>query len=136
MIKTHKQMMTELKEKDPQMYEEIQSEVKLEREKIKTKKRLGIKLIPVKDSEGFYTKKFEDEITEKHEIISEKQYTQAVRHGGTRKNSGRRKIFEKPKRVTYEFEEETLIQLKDYAKKHKKSQNELVNEAIKKLIYG
>lgn len=134
MAKTHEQIMNELKEKDPQMYEEIQKEIEQEQELIKTKKKLGIKLIPVKDSEGFYTKKFEDEITEEHEIISEKEYIQLVRHGGSRKNSGRKKIFEKSRRVTYEFEEETIIKLKDYAKKHKKSQNALVNEAVKRLI--
>ncbi len=136
MAKTHKQMMDELKENDSQMYEEIQNEIEQEQKKIKTNKKHGLKLIPVKDADGFYTKKFEDEITEEYEIISEQEYRQTVRHGGTRRNSGRRKIFEKPRRVTYEFEEETLIKLKDYAKKQKKSQNELVNEAVKKLING
>lgn len=95
----------------------------------------------VKDDEGFAAYKPKSLVSSDDIIISEMEYNKLVGNkiekyirGGTRKGAGRKRIFEKPKRVTYEFEEETLIKLKDYAKKHKKSQNELVNDAVKKLI--
>ena len=128
-----------LKEEKGEKYiEELDSKVQQEIEKHKDEE-----CVYVKNNEDYAAYKLKSLISADDIIISEKEYNKLVGNkikkytrGGSRKGAGRRKIFEKPKRVTYEFEEETLIRLKDYAKKHKKSQNELINEAVKRLING
>ena len=95
----------------------------------------------VKDFEGYAAYKSKNELIEGDSIISEKEYNELVgkkivkyTRGGTRQGAGRKRLFKNPKRATFEFEAETLIELKIYAKKNKRSQNEIVNEALKKII--
>ena len=126
-----------LKEEKGEKYiEELDAKVQQEIEKHKDEE-----CVYVKNNEDYAAYKPKSLVSADDIVISEKEYNKIVGNkiekytrGGSRKGAGRRKIFEKPKRVTYEFEEDTIIKLKDYAKKHKKSQNELINEAVKRLI--
>lgn len=123
-------------EKEKKYLEKLDKKIQQE---IKSNK--NEKSIYIKDSEGFAAYKPKSQISNEDIIISEQEYNELVGNsikkytrGGARKGAGRKKKFENPKKVTYEFEEKTLIRLKDYAKKHKKSQNELINEAVEKYI--
>ena len=128
-MKEHNEIIKKLKEQDPERYKKIQENVENRIEKL-TKSKCEY----VIDPEGYYTKIPVDEITEGYTVISEQEYKDAIGHGGPRPKSGRKKIFKDPVKATYEFEKETLIKFRDYAKKHKKSQNELLNDAVKKII--
>lgn len=56
------------------------------------------------------------------------------KRGGKREGSGRKKLYENRIKATFDLEETDVINLKDYAKKHKISKNKALHEAINILI--
>lgn len=100
------------------------------------------KCVYVKDSEGYVTKKPENEIKADEVIISKKEfeqisgieyYKQTFGRGGAREGAGRKKQYASKKRETFDLEEKDVICLKEYAKKHKISKNKALHEAISYL---
>lgn len=92
MAKSFKDLKKELKQKDPEFYNEIMTETIQEIEEIK------------------------------------KQW------GGKRPNAGRKKEYSEKVKETFDLEKSDVINLKEYAKKHKISKNKALHEAINILI--
>jgi len=101
------------------------------------------KYVYVKDSEGYVTKKLENNIQADEVIISKKAFEQisGIDHykktfgrGGARPGSGRKKQFTSKKRETFDLEESDVVSLKEYAKRHKISKNKAIHEAIENLF--
>lgn len=85
-----------------------------------------MKYVFVKDSEGYVSKKLETELSSNEKIISEKEYIQKsglkyyekkFRHGGARKNAGRKPKFSSPLKfqIRVTKEEKDFI---SYAREH------------------
>lgn len=90
MAKSFKDIKKELKEKNPELYNEIMTEAA-------------------------------------HEIEEMRKW------GGKRSNSGRKKSSVEKVKKTFELEKSDVVCLKEYAKKHKISQNKAIKEAINNL---
>ncbi len=90
-MKTHEQVMQELKNKDPESYYQIIEESNNEIEELR-------------------------------------------KWGGKRSNAGRKKEYKDKVKETFDLEKTDVINLKEYAKKHKISKNKALHEAINKLI--
>jgi hypothetical protein len=56
------------------------------------------------------------------------------KRGGKREGSGRKKLYANRVKATFDLDESDVINLKDYAKKHKISKNKALHEAINNLI--
>ena len=56
------------------------------------------------------------------------------KHGGKRPGAGRKKIYNKRVKATFDLEEADVIQLKEYAKEHKMSKNQVIKNALNNLI--
>jgi len=71
-----------------------------------------------------------------NEIISEsnKEIEEIRKWGGKRANSGRKKTDKEKIKKTFELEKSDVVSLKEYAKKHKLSQNKALHEAINNLL--
>jgi hypothetical protein len=89
-------------------------------------------------------KSFKDlkkELKEKDPAFYDEIMTEASREieeirktwGGKRFNAGRPVIYSGRKKTTFELEEADIINLRDYAKKHKISQNRAIHKAISLL---
>lgn len=56
--------------------------------------------------------------------------------GGKRSNAGRKKQYSEKIKETFDLEKTDVINLKEYAKKHKISKNKAIQEAIRNLTKG
>jgi hypothetical protein len=99
-------------------------------------------LVYVKDDEGYAMRKEAGKIAKNETIITEVEYKKIVGHdimikltarGGKREGAGRKKIYTDREKTTFELEQNDIINLRDYAKKHKISQNRAIHEAISLL---
>ncbi|HBG49440.1 MAG TPA: hypothetical protein DDW90_08070 [Cyanobacteria bacterium UBA9971] len=98
-----------------------------------------MKLVYIKDNEGFARKKPINKVLENEIIITEEEYKkitgyeimlELTKRGGKREGSGRKKLYICRKKATFDLDETDIISLKEYAKKHKISKNKAISEAI------
>jgi hypothetical protein len=101
------------------------------------------KFVYIKDDEGYARKKKTDEVLENETIISEKEFKEITGHeimleltkrGGKRDGAGRKKLYEKRVKATFDLDETDVISLADYAKRNKISKNKALHDAITNLI--
>lgn len=100
------------------------------------------KYVYVKDSEGFVTKKLNNQVEVDETIISKEEFEQIsgvdyykkTFRGGARQGAGRKKEYASKKRETFDLEEADIISLKEYARQKNISKNKALHEAITNLI--
>lgn len=126
------ELQQEFKKNNPEKHQEIEKNIKKRSKQIKTEKQIYIK-----DKEDYVKKINENELTAKHTVITEQEwsdlsgetyYKVTFGHGGARKNSGRKALHRNiSKRIT--VDENDLIEFLRH-------RNLNPSEAKKKLAQG
>jgi len=129
-------LLNEIKENDPERYNQINEAVKIRAEKIKEYKKQHN--IPEFNNPEEYAKWLETsegkEYAKELERIRNEADHEVRGRGGKREGSGRKKLYKNRVKATFDLDESDIINLKEYAKENKISKNKAIHEAIENLI--